>query len=119
MSVYSQALECFESYLTFTTVKKYLKNPHLLVYTEKTYSRDKGLVPWQVIKKTKDILKRVIPCSLVTTTLRSSREVVGKKAGDLTSQARVNSFCGATLSNTRTHSCMNTSTNSLPRSWKQ
>lgn len=63
----------------------------------KKYSRDKGLVPWQVIKKTENILKRVISRSLVTTAFRGASEVVGKKAGDLTGQARVNSFCRTTF----------------------
>lgn len=55
--------------------------------------------PWQVIKKAKHILKCIISSSLVTTALCSSSQVIGKKAGDLTSQTRMNSFCWTTCKN--------------------
>lgn len=93
-------------YLTFGYVKnnQRKRTPPAFIH-RKNYSTNKGLVPRQVIKKTEDVLKCIISCSLITTTLCSSCKVIGKKAGDLTSQTRVNSFCWTTFnSNARTQS---------------
>lgn len=73
---------------------------------DKKILQRKGLLPWEVIQKAKDILQCIIPCSLVATALGGSGQVVGEEAGDLPGQPGVNGICGTPFGrNGRKHSC--------------